>query len=165
MDAVASVNDRADEEMGRIEESVRRVDAHQDEWATLMGMQSGRVNALAAELVDMRETMEELRRELREECQACESLQDLFAMSQLEAHMVRNSVRKLEHRSHFSLISLTMDTVIVQVLRPLFSRFHDDSRLFSLPFFLQFFLRHTLMGREKTTRRVFGPNGQQGTLR
>ena len=46
--------------------------------------------------------------------------------------------------------------VIVQVLRPLFSRFHDDSHLLSLPFlFLRLFLQHTLMGKERTTRRVF----------
>ena len=43
-------------------------------------------------------------------------------------------------------------TVIIQVLRPLFSRFHNDSHLLSLPFFLRFFLRHMLMGREKNNK-------------
>ena len=43
-------------------------------------------------------------------------------------------------------------SVIVQVLQPLFSQFHNDSCLLSLPFFLLFILQCTLMGREKTTR-------------
>ena len=63
MDAMASDGERTDEAMQGIVESVRRVDACQDEWTKLMGTQSGRVDALAVELVDAHETMEELRRE------------------------------------------------------------------------------------------------------
>src|ERR1700753_1989388 len=37
--------------------------------------------------------------------------------------------------SRFGLMASWMETVIVQVLRPLFSRFHDDSCVISLPFF------------------------------
>ena len=59
MDAMASDGERVDEAMQGIVELVRRVDARQDEWTELMGMQSGRVDALAAELVDTREGMEE----------------------------------------------------------------------------------------------------------
>ena len=92
MDALASDLERTDEAMEGIVESVRRVDVHQDEWTTLMGTQSGRVNALAAELVNARAVMEELRRDLGEECRAREAMQELLATSQLEAHMVRNGI-------------------------------------------------------------------------
>ena len=47
---------------------------------------------LAAELVDARAVMEELRRDLEVEHQAREAMQDLLATSQLEAHMVRNGI-------------------------------------------------------------------------
>ena len=90
MDAMASDGERTDKAMQGIVESVRRVDARQDEWTELMGTQSGRVDALAAELVDAREVMAEMRRELEAERRAQESLQELLA------------VRKLEHRSYFS---------------------------------------------------------------
>ena len=49
MDALMSDLERTDEVMEGIIESVRREDAHQNEWTTLMGTQSGRVDALAAE--------------------------------------------------------------------------------------------------------------------
>ena len=52
MDALVSEGERTDMAMNEIIESVRRVDAQQDEWVTLQGTQSGRVNALTAELVD-----------------------------------------------------------------------------------------------------------------
>ena len=95
MDAVALEGERTDVEMGRIEESAQRVDTHQDKWTTLMGMQSGRVDALAVELVNAREMMEELRRELAMGDRAREGLQDLLATSQLEAHMARKGVNCL----------------------------------------------------------------------
>ena len=98
MDALASDGERTDEAMQGIVESVRRVDARQDEWTTLMGTQSGRVDALAAELVDARAVMEELRRDLEVERRARESLQALLATSQLEAHMASNGIACLRRQ-------------------------------------------------------------------
>ena len=43
MYTLASEGERMDEAMQGIVESVRRVDARQDKWITLMGTQSGRV--------------------------------------------------------------------------------------------------------------------------
>ena len=101
MDAMASDGERTDEAMQGIVESVRRVDACQDEYAELLGTQSGRVDALAAELVDARAVMEELRRDLEAERRGREALQELLATSQLEAHMANNGIsclrRQLRH--------------------------------------------------------------------
>ena len=98
MDAMASDGERTDEAMQGIVESVRRVDARQDEWAELMGTQSGRIDALAAELVDARAVMEELRRDLEVERRAREAMQDLLATAQLEAHMARNGISCLRRQ-------------------------------------------------------------------
>ena len=98
MDAMASDGERTDEAMQGIVESVRRVDAHQDEWSELLGTQSGRVDALAAELVDARAVMEELRRDLEVERRARESLQELLATAQLESHMARNGLSCLRRQ-------------------------------------------------------------------
>ena len=110
MDALAVDLERTDEAMEGIVESVRRVDACQDEWTTLMGMQSGRVDALAAELVDARETMAELRRELEAEHRAREGLMELLATSQLEAHMVRNGVSCLRRQLRRAGVNIPQDT-------------------------------------------------------
>ena len=109
MDAMASDGERTDEAMQGIIESVRRVDTRQDEWTELMGMQSGRVDALAAELVDAWETMEELRRELAAERQAREAMQDLLAMSQLESHMARNGVACLRRQLRHARVNILRD--------------------------------------------------------
>ena len=92
MDALVLDLERTDAAMEGIVESVRRVDARQDKWTTLMGTQSSRVDALAAELVDTCVMMEELRRELEAERWAREALQDLLATSQLESHMASNGI-------------------------------------------------------------------------
>ena len=109
MDALASDGERTDEAMQGIVESVRRVDARQDEWTELMGTQSGRVDALAAELVDARNTMDELRRELQEERRAREALQDLLATSQLEAHMARNGISCLRRQLRRAGVNIPRD--------------------------------------------------------
>ena len=98
MDALASDGERTDEAMQGIVESVRRVDARQDEWTELMGTQSGRIDALAAELVDARAVMEEMRRDLEAERRAREAMQELLATSQLEAHMARNGISCLRRQ-------------------------------------------------------------------
>ena len=92
MDAVAAVNDQVIREVQALGEGVRRVDGCQDEWVTLMGTQSGRVNALAAELIGTRRKVEELREELRRERQQREVMQDLLVTAQLESHMAGNGV-------------------------------------------------------------------------
>ena len=109
MDAMASDGERTDEAMQGIIKSVRRVDACQDEWTELMGTQSGRVDALAAELVDARAAMEEMRRDLEAECRARESLQDLLATSQLEAHMARNGVACLRRQLRRAGVNIPRD--------------------------------------------------------
>ena len=109
MDALASDGERTDEAMQGIVESVRRVDARQDEWTELMGTQSGRVDALAAELVDAREVMEELRRDLGVERRAREDMQELLATSQLEAHMARNGLSCLRRQLRRAGINIPRD--------------------------------------------------------
>src|ERR1700753_740079 len=109
MDAMASDGERTDEAMQGIVESVRRVDARQDEWTELMGTQSGRVDALAAELVDARAVMEEMRRDLEAERRAREALQDLLATSQLEAHMARNGVACLRRQLRRAGVNIPRD--------------------------------------------------------
>ena len=109
MDAMASDGERTDEAMQGIVESVRRVDTCQDEWTALMGTQSGRVDTLAAELVDARETMEELRRELAAERRAWEAMQDLLATSQLEVHMARNGVSCLHRQLRCAGVNIPRD--------------------------------------------------------
>ena len=109
MDAMASDGERMDEAMQGIVESVRRVDARQDKWTELMGTQSGRVDALAAELVDARAVMEEMRREIDEGRRAREALQDLLATSQLEAHMARNGVACLRRQLRHAGVNIPRD--------------------------------------------------------
>ena len=109
MDAMASDGERVDTAMEGIVESVRRVDARQDEWTELMGTQSGRVDALAAELVDARAVMEELRRDLEAERQARQVLQDLLATSQLESHMARNGVACLRRQLRRAGVNIPRD--------------------------------------------------------
>ena len=109
MDALASDGERTDEAMQGIVESVRRVDARQDEWTTLLGTQSGRVDALAAELIDARAVMEELRRDLEVERRARESLQELLATSQLEAHMARNGISCLRRQLRRAGVNIPRD--------------------------------------------------------
>ena len=109
MDALASDGERTDKAMQGIVESVRRVDARQDEWAELMGTQSGRVDALAAELVDARAIMEEMRRDLEVERWARESLQELLATSQLEAHMARNGISCLRRQLRRAGVNIPRD--------------------------------------------------------
>ena len=109
MDALASDGERTDEAMQGIVESVRRVDARQDEWTGLLGTQSGRVDALAAELVDARAVMEEMRRELEEGHRAREALQELLATSQLEAHMARNGISCLRHQLRRAGVNIPRD--------------------------------------------------------
>ena len=109
MDAMASDGERTDEAMQGIVESVRRVDARQDEWAELMGTQSGRVDALAAELVDARAVMEELRRDLEAERRAREAMQELLATSQLEAHMARNGISCLRRQLRRAGVNIPRD--------------------------------------------------------
>ena len=95
--------------MQGIVESVRRVDARQDEWAELMGTQSGRVDALAVELVDARAVMEELRRDLEVERRARESLQELLATSQLESHMAQNGISCLRRQLRRAGVNIPRD--------------------------------------------------------
>ena len=102
--------------MQGIVESVRRVDARQDEWTAFMGMQSGRVDALAAELVDARETMAELRRDLGMERQARKAMQDLLVTSQLEAHMARNGVNCLHRQLRCPGINILSGTYFPDLL-------------------------------------------------
>ena len=109
MDALASDGERTDEVMQGIIESVRRVDTRQDEWTELMGTQSGRIDALAAELVDARVTMAEMRRELEEERRVREAMQDLLATSQLEAHMARNGVSCLRRQLRRAGVNIPRD--------------------------------------------------------
>ena len=109
MDAMASDGERTDEAMQGIVESVRRVDARQDEWTELMGTQSGRVDALAAELVDARATMEELRRDLEVERRAREAMQELLATSQLESHMARNGLSCLRRQLRRAGVNIPRD--------------------------------------------------------
>ena len=109
MDALASDGERTDQAMEGIVESVRRVDARQDEYTQLLGTQSGRVDALAAELVDARAVMEELRRDLTTERRARESLQELLATSQLEAHMARNGISCLRRQLRRAGVNIPRD--------------------------------------------------------
>ena len=68
----------------------------------------------------------------------------------------------------FNFVSYLISFNLVSLFTFYDPSFHDSTTIPTYspyPLFLRFFLQHTLMGREKTTRRVFEPDGQQGILR